>query len=99
MYSFGQTISKTNLKTKGMWFGVAALLVAILGFNLFFSSEAYGSKEEQVVVVQPGDTLWSIAAEYYKGENIQEAIYHIKKANDLKSANLQIGTELRLPTF
>lgn len=95
MHVFGQTF----MKRKGLWFGFALLFVAMFGFNMFFSNEAYGSKEEQVVVVQPGDTLWSIVSEYYKGGNIQEVIYLIKKTNHLQSSNLQVGTELRLPVF
>lgn len=95
MNIFGQTL----LKRKGLWIGFALLFVTMFGLNLFFSNEAYGSKEEQVVVVQPGDTLWSIASQYYKGENIQEVIYRIKQTNHMQSPHLKVGAELRLPNF
>lgn len=86
-------------KKRGLSLGFLCLLVVLIGFNVFWSNEAYGSGGDKLVIVQPGDTLWSIASKNYKGENTQEAIYNIKKANGLKSSNLQIGTELRLPTF
>ncbi|WP_018133343.1 LysM peptidoglycan-binding domain-containing protein [Effusibacillus pohliae] len=83
--------------------GAAAICLAILfvalGFNLIWCGQAFGSNEETVVVVQPGDTLWSIAKENCPGKNIQEAIYQIQKTNGLKGANLQIGTVLKIPAF
>lgn len=97
--------SKSNSKKQLMLFRskltyvlLAVLFVSIVGFN-FFSQDAYGSQAEKVIIVQPGDSLWSIAQANYPDENTQKAIYYISKANKLDSSNLKIGTELHLPVF
>ncbi|MFC4766415.1 LysM peptidoglycan-binding domain-containing protein [Effusibacillus consociatus] len=104
MYTYnhilGENIQrKPQKKVQVLLIGLIAILFVGIGLNLLWGNEAYGSNEEVVVVVQPGDTLWSIANENYQGKDIQEAIYYIKKANRLKSGNLQIGTVLHLPVF
>jgi hypothetical protein len=89
----------SKVKTKGIWFILAFIVVSLFAASFILSNEALGSYEEQIVIIQPGDTLWSIAAEHYRGEKIGEAIYHIKKTNNLQSSNLVVGTGLRLPAF
>jgi LysM repeat protein len=74
------------------------IFVSFIGFSIF-SQEAYGSQEEKVIIVEPGDTLWSIAQANYPDDNTQKAIYYITKANALDSSNLKIGSELHLPIF
>lgn len=98
--SFASTKKKLKkVQVNGILLILALIVVSLFGANFIVNNEALGSDEEQIVIIQPGDTLWSIASEYYKGESIGEAIYHIKKTNHLQSSNLQVGAELRLPRF
>lgn len=54
-------------------------------------------REEIEYVVQEGDTLWSIAADYIDAEdNILSEIHHIKKRNDLNSAELTVGQKIKI---
>ncbi len=54
--------------------------------------------------IEYGDTLWNIAQEqqnnnnYYKDREIREIISDIKKVNNLKSCNLSVGQEIKIPT-
>lgn len=49
------------------------------------------------VVVQPGDTLWSIAAEHYPGDDVRDRVQDIESANGLASPQIEAGETLRLP--
>jgi nucleoid-associated protein YgaU len=46
--------------------------------------------------VEPGDTLWAIAAERYAGDP-REAVWKIKNRNGLATSALTPGTVLVLP--
>ena len=49
-----------------------------------------------VVVVAPGETLWSVAAAYATGD-VQGLINEIREVNNLKVYDLQAGQRLRVP--
>ena len=49
-----------------------------------------------VVVVAPGETLWSVAAAYASGD-VQGLINEIREVNNLKGYDLQAGQRLRVP--
>jgi LysM repeat protein len=49
-----------------------------------------------VVVVAPGETLWSVAAAYATGD-VQGFINEIREVNNLKGYDLQAGQRLRVP--
>jgi len=49
-----------------------------------------------VVVVAPGETLWSVAAAYASGD-VQGFINEIREVNNLKGYDLQAGQKLRVP--
>ena len=53
--------------------------------------------EAQIYVVAQGDTLWDIAIEHKGETEIRTYIYKLKKENDLRSSDLQIGQKLKLP--
>lgn len=76
-----------------------AIFAVVIGVNFAGGIEAYGSNTEMTVIVRAGDTLWSIAEKHYPKKDIREAVYRIQQINGLKSANLQTGTELKLPAF
>ena len=76
---------------------IVLLLVVALAFVALWGAGATRSAgPETRYVVQPGDTLWVIAAERYAGDP-REAIWHIKRRNGLQSSGLTPGSVLTLP--
>ena len=52
---------------------------------------------DTIVVVQPGDTLWSIAANRYPTDDVRVRVEDIEQANGLQSPIIEVGQTLRLP--
>jgi LysM repeat protein len=75
----------------------ALVLVAALAVMLALSRVAQGDEAAATVVVQPGDTLWTIAAERYPGDDTRARIDEIERLNDLSSPVIVVGETLRLP--
>ena len=50
----------------------------------------------EIVVVAPGETLWSVAAAYGSGD-VQGLVNEIREANNLTGFDLQAGQRLRVP--
>lgn len=80
-------------------FFLVALTVALTLFGA--SSAATGEKGRPVptrsVVVQPGDTLWMIAAEVAEPGEVREAVHRIQELNALSGSSLAVGQELAVP--
>jgi LysM repeat protein len=49
------------------------------------------------VVVQPGDTLWSIASAHYPSDDVRVRVDDIEQANGLRSPVIEVGQTLQLP--
>jgi LysM repeat protein len=49
------------------------------------------------VVVQPGDTLWGIAAARYPADDVRVRVDEIERLNGLRSPNIEVGETLQLP--
>jgi LysM repeat protein len=80
---------------------MAAVLLLALSVSIGLAAVAHGGTaalEDATVVVQPGDTLWSIAAEHYPSADIRARVEAIERANGLHSPVIQIGETLRLPS-
>jgi LysM repeat protein len=75
----------------------ALVLVAALAVMLALSRVAQGGEAAATVVVQPGDTLWTIAAERYPGDDTRTRIDEIERLNNLSSPVIVVGETLRLP--
>ena len=58
--------------------------------------EASTAPSYEIVVVAPGETLWSVAAAYATGD-VQGLINEIREVNNLKGYDLQAGQRLRVP--
>ena len=58
--------------------------------------EASTAPSYEIVVVAPGETLWSVAAAYASGD-VQRLISEIREVNNLKGYDLQAGQKLRVP--
>jgi LysM repeat protein len=50
----------------------------------------------EIVVVAPGETLWSVAAAYATGD-VQGLVNDIRETNNLTGFDLQAGQKLRVP--
>ena len=74
----------------GLVFLVALFLWAV------FVRPSHGSAPERVYVVQPQDTLWSIATSHYGGDP-REAVWRLQQRNGLGTALLVPGQRLVLP--
>ena len=58
--------------------------------------EASTAPSYEIVVVAPGETLWSVAAAYSTGD-VQGLVNDIREANNLTGFDLQAGQRLRVP--
>ena len=73
-----------------------AVLLALLVVALGAARPSSGAAPETRYVVQPGDTLWEIAAEHYAGD-VTEGVWRIEKRNRVSAGGLQPGISLALP--
>jgi LysM repeat protein len=69
---------------------VAALAVGLV------ARTSHGAGPERTYVVQPSDTLWSIAARTYAGD-VREGVWKLEQRNHLDSATIVPGEKLVLP--
>jgi LysM repeat protein len=77
---------------------VRLLVVSLLATVLWvgFARPSEGAGREQVYVVRPTDTLWSIAASHYPGDP-REAIWELRERNRLAGTTIRPGQRLVLP--
>lgn len=84
--------------------GMMVLVISIL-WLINSTSLSYKETEYREVYVSKGDTLWDIAKseqennEYYKGKDIREIIYDIKKVNNLTNAELSVNQKILIPNL
>jgi nucleoid-associated protein YgaU len=74
---------------------VAAVSCLSIGFAL--GARGDGPTRYTTVVVQPGDTLWSIAAAHYSGDDVRVRVQDIEQANGLAGPTIEVGQTLKLP--
>ncbi len=76
-----------------------AAVAAVLCLSVGFALGARGSVDRgyTTVVVQPGDTLWSIAAARYPGDDVRIRVQDIEQANGLAGPTIEVGQSLKLP--
>ncbi|MFL5917722.1 MAG: LysM peptidoglycan-binding domain-containing protein [Gaiellaceae bacterium] len=74
-----------------------AILVLLIAFVVGLAARPSGSAGRPVsYVVQPADTLWSIAAKRYAGDT-REGIWKLQQRNHLRGTTLVPGQRLILP--
>jgi nucleoid-associated protein YgaU len=102
MYAAGYTIRplrsrrQAPLQHVGRW---SLVLLAAAALALGLSKVALGDTPPVIrtVVVQPGDTLWGIAAARYPGDDVRVRIDEIERLNGLHSPQIGVGEVLQLP--
>jgi LysM domain-containing protein len=79
----------------------AVVALAVAGLLMGLTSGTATPRPEPVgqrsIVVQPGQTLWSIAKDVAPDRDIREVIYEIRQINGLDSAMVRSGQTLVLP--
>lgn len=87
----------TIIQALGAVLSLTLLLAAIAHAGATASPSA-GATETIVVVVRPGDTLWSIARRCdVPGRSMPEKVAAIRAANDLATAMIRPGQTLVVP--
>jgi Tfp pilus assembly protein FimV len=83
-------------------FLVALITVLVVGFFLGAGSVATGergtSPDTEIVMVQPGETLWDIASRITPaGDDVRETMFDIKRLNAMTTSALDAGQRIRVP--
>ena len=102
MYATGYSIRpltssrQAPLRHLGRW---ALVMVALVCVSVGLSKVALGNTPpvNATVVVEPGDTLWGIAAAHYPGDDVRVRVDEIERLNGLQSPVIEVGETLRLP--
>lgn len=96
--------SPLRLTTRGRVVVVAILIAPLLlTVSLLFRSQVDASsaptapRPYPTIVVQPGDTLWTIAGRVAPGRDPRAVIHQIREINGLSSASIQPGQRLAVP--
>ncbi len=76
-----------------------AVLAVVAAASVGFAAVVHGGapRPEATVVVQQGDTLWSIAAAHYPSDDVRARVEDIERANGLQGPTIEPGETLRLP--
>ncbi|HET7420053.1 MAG TPA: LysM peptidoglycan-binding domain-containing protein [Candidatus Dormibacteraeota bacterium] len=71
---------------------------AVVGAAIVLAAAAHGdTRAATTVVVEPGDTLWSIAAAHYPSDDVRIRVQDIEQANGLRGPQIEAGQTLKLP--
>lgn len=89
---------KYILKDKRKFFSFLFIL-SLITFIMIYTNAVSGYKEPQYksIVVNSGDTLWSIAEKHGSKYNIREYIHNLKRINNLKSSFILEKTTILVP--
>jgi nucleoid-associated protein YgaU len=102
MYAAGYSIRplrasrQAPLRHLGRW---ALVLLAVACVSVGLSKVALGDAPPVIatMVVEPGDTLWGIAAARYPSDDVRVRVDEIERLNGLHSPKIEVGETLRLP--
>ncbi|MEL7646837.1 MAG: LysM peptidoglycan-binding domain-containing protein [Sedimentibacter sp.] len=91
----------TNIKKFKRFMFLSILSISILVFTFTATFNAYSKDIPQfdLVTVQDGDTLWSIASSYAADSNtdIRELVYEISNENSIYNASIHPGDVIKVP--
>jgi len=76
---------------------IVIIIFVIVGM-FGFQNVALGDSipEYITITVSKGDTLWTIARNYYQENDVRNIVEEIKEINNLKNSNIKVGQELLL---
>jgi hypothetical protein len=102
MYAAGYSIRplrssrQPSLRHLGRW---ALVMLTVACVSVGLSKVALGDTPPVIAttVVEPGDTLWGIAAARYPSDDVRVRVDEIERLNGLHSPNIEVGETLRLP--
>lgn len=95
--------SSVRLTRRGQLVVLLAALALVLSAGFFLGSVAVGTDEAgqapatEIVMVEPGQSLWSIASELTSGGDVRTTMREIERLNALDSVALSAGQKLRVP--
>ncbi len=72
-------------------------VVLLTSLGLAVAARGGARPADSTVVVQPGDTLWSIASEHYPADDVRVRVEDIEQANGLHGPAIEVGQTLHLP--
>ncbi len=102
MYAAGYGIRQMRASRAGGYLPALRLAGAVgvvAAASLALALVAHGNPPapSSTVVVQAGDTLWSIAASHYPADDVRARVDDIEQANGLSGPVIRVGQTLQLP--
>jgi LysM domain-containing protein len=101
MYAAGSGIKPWRATRTGGPHHLRRVAVGLGVFILFGLGLAVAARGDTgpvaTVVVQPGDTVWSIASEHYPSDDVRARVQNIEDANGLRGPQIEVGQTLKLP--
>lgn len=79
-----------------MFLRVVVVAILAVGLWAMFARDSGASSAGRSYRVQPGDTLWSIAAATYGGDP-REGVWKLRRSNNLDGTTIASGQLIRLP--
>ncbi len=79
-----------------MFARIAAVLALVAAVGAIAARPSGSAGPERVYVVQPYETLWSIAAAHYAGD-VREGVWKIERRNGIRDALIRPGQRLYIP--
>jgi LysM repeat protein len=76
---------------------LAGLVLIAVGFVAARSAEGSAPQAERAAVVQPGDTIWSIASHQYPDSDPRARVGQIERLNHRDGPAVHPGDRLELP--
>ena len=92
--------STLRLTRRGRLVVLGAGLAAAVGLGFLAATGSLANDKPEptrVVTVEPGQTLWDIAARASGGGDVRATMAHLEAINHLDSTALQVGQHLRVP--
>ena len=74
-----------------------SLVSLVLAAGAVAAAAAGEQPPTEIVLVQPGETLWGIASEVTTDGDVRTVMNEIERLNALESTGLQAGQKLRVP--
>lgn len=103
MYAAGYGIRPITSRRPGAAARSLGRLAVVLGLTLASTlglavvAQGGSTQADSKVVVQPGDTLWSIASARYPADDVRVRVDDIERANGLQNPVIEVGQTLQLP--